>query len=361
MKRFFWLLISLLFAAGLLLWPEEVRSALAASVTSCLSTLAPTLFPFLAVTSLLLRSGAGELLSRPLAPLCRVLRLPACCGAPLLMSFLGGYPAGARGVSLLLEKGRLTPAQAARMMLFSVNAGPAFVVSYAGAAILGDEALGWLLLLSGTLSSLLLAAVTAPFAPRVEEAPTPTAPLDPHPLVSAVTDACRATWTLCGWVVFFSGVTALLRASGLLSYVNQLMTLFGLSSPQAGVLTTFLLEVTAGTGAASALWASPVLLAFGLGFGGLCVHLQLFSLFSPFPGSKVRFFLFRFLHGALSALLTAGLLRLFPRAAAPVAVPASAPVLAASPAGGLSLLLMSLVFLLFLSPPQETVAPRRKV
>ncbi len=364
-KRWVWLGLILIAGAGLLLYPREVAAALARSITDCLSTLAPTLFPFLALSSLMLRTGAGDLLARPLAPLCRWLRLPACSGPVLLLSLTGGYPAGARGVSLLFEQRRLTPSQAARLMLFCVNAGPAFVVSYAGSALLGDVRLGWLLLGAGNLSCLSLAAATALGAPRPEKAsPIPVLP-DPHPLVSSVADACRATWGLCGWVVFFAGITALLRCTGLLGAVNSLLTATGLlSSPQAGALTASLLEVTAGARAAAELAASPVLLAFALSFAGLCVHLQLFSFFPRFPGSKALFFLFRLLHGGLAALLTVLGLRLFPRAVPSVAgvPPVTGTGLAASWAGGASLLLLSVVFLLALARSRETpVAPGAEV
>ena len=125
--------------AGLLLFPAQARESVSKSVLTCLSSLVPSLFPFLVLASLGVRSGAGALLGRLLAPLTRhAFRLPAICGAPLLLSFLGGYPAGARGVSLLLEEKQITREQAGRMMAFCVAPGPAFVVTFVGWGHLGE-------------------------------------------------------------------------------------------------------------------------------------------------------------------------------------------------------------------------------
>lgn len=54
--------------AGLLLFPAQARESVSKSVLTCLSSLVPSLFPFLVLASLGVRSGAGALLGRLLAP-----------------------------------------------------------------------------------------------------------------------------------------------------------------------------------------------------------------------------------------------------------------------------------------------------
>ena len=145
-------LLALGAGAALLVWPAPVTESVRASILYCLTGLAPSLFPFLALTSFVVRSGAGAVFGRALGFLARyVFRLPACCAAPILLSWVGGYPAGARAASLLLEQGEITEGQAARMMLFCVNPGAAFVVTYLGGAVLHSVGAGWLLFAAVTL------------------------------------------------------------------------------------------------------------------------------------------------------------------------------------------------------------------
>lgn len=339
------------FGTALLAYPAQVRDSVAQSALYCLVSLTPSLFPFMVAASYGVRSQAGILFGRALGPAVRHLfRLPACAGATLLLSFLGGYPAGARGISLLLEQGRLTREQAGRMMLFCVAPGAAFVVTFLGCGALGSLRLGWLLFFAVTLSGLLLGLLTGLGKPLPEKAPPqPGEPGGPA-LVRSVSDASSAVVKMYGCILLFAGFTAILQGSGAFQALSRLLALSGLvSQKEAGVLLSFLLEVTGGTGEASRQGGAPLLYAFGLAFGGLCVHLQLFSLFPEFPLSKGKFFLFRLLHGFLAAGIFLLLARLFPPPPQLVWASSEAELAlggsASTAAGGLSLFLMCLAFL----------------
>ena len=339
------------FGTALLAYPAQVRDSVAQSALYCLVSLTPSLFPFMVAASYGVRSQAGMLFGRALGPAVRHLfRLPSCAGATLLLSFLGGYPAGARGISLLLEQGRLTREQAGRMMLFCVAPGAAFVVTFLGCGALGSLRLGWLLFFAVTLSGLLLGLLTGLRKPLPEkEPPQPGEPGGPA-LVRSVSDASSAVVKMCGCILLFAGFTAILQGSGAFQALSRLLAFSGLvSQKEAGVLLSFLLEVTGGTGEASRQGAAPLLYAFGLAFGGLCVHLQLFSLFPEFPLSKGKFFLFRLLHGFLAAGIFLLLARLFPPPPRLVWASSEAELAlggsASTAAGGLSLFLMCLAFL----------------
>lgn len=345
----------LTFGVALLLYPAQVRDSIAASAFYCLSSLVPSLFPFMVLASFGVRSGAGEALGRVLAPVtCYGFRLPRVCGATLLLSFFGGYPAGARGVSLLLEEGKITQEQAGRMMMFCVAPGPAFVVTFLGCGVLGSLEIGWLLFLSVTLSGLLLGLLSGLGKPLPEEPSCVGEEKKGPALIHSISDASSATVTMCGCIFLFAGLTATLRGSGGFQILSQILAATGLmDQTEAAVCLSFLLEVTGGTGDAARFGAGPTLYAFGLAFGGLCVHLQVFSFFPDFPLPKAKFFLCRFLHGFLAAAIFFLLGRFLPITSQPVWAASSEPIsygiTASTAAGGLSLLLMCMAFLLFVS------------
>ena len=80
-----------LWGVGLLVWPGFVRDSVAQSTLYCITSLVPSLFPFMVLVSACMRSPGGAALGKLLSPLTRrVFRLPACCGAALLLSFFGG-------------------------------------------------------------------------------------------------------------------------------------------------------------------------------------------------------------------------------------------------------------------------------
>lgn len=334
-----------------LLWdPGAVRDNVAQSILYCLSSLTPSLFPFMVLASFGIRSRAGEVLGRLLEPITRHLfRLPTCCGPALVLGFLGGYPAGARCVSLLLEEGKITKAQGGRMLLFCINPGPAFVVTFLGYGLLGSLRVGWLLFIAATVAGLALGILSGLGKPLPEKGSFSGTP-GSSPLTAAVSDASSAVVKMCGCILLFSGISALLHSCGVFQKAVSLLSATGLlTQTEAAVSLSFLLEITGGTGDAARLGAAPGFYAFGLGFAGLCVHLQVFAFFREFPGNRVTFFLFRLFHGGLAAVVFLLLQRTLPSPSLPAWAASAAPLAwggtASTLAGGLSLLLMCLAFL----------------
>lgn len=360
--------------AALLLYPGQVRDAVGGSILYCLTVLIPSLFPFMALTSFAVNSSVGEICGRGLGFLSRRLFcLPGVCALPILMSFIGGYPAGAKGASLLLAQGKITGEQAGRMMLFCVNPGVAFVVTFLGGSVLHSFRAGWLLFFAVTLSGVLLGVLTGllPFFRNPEDALS-SIPEKPKPeerstnagaLIQSVSDASSSVTAMCACIVLFSGINAMLHGSGIYQALVRLLSRIGpFTSLESAAVVSFLWEVTGGVGDASRFRVGPGFFAFGLAFGGLCVHLQVFSVFSglpQFPVKKWKFFLFRVFHGLLSSLLWWGLSRFFPQSSAQTAAyfenaGYSFGGTSGTLAGGLSLLLMCAAFLVITSQKAPT-------
>ncbi len=338
---------------SLLMYPGAVQSSAASSVMYCLTVLVPSLFPFMALTGYAVSSPAAQTLGRPLDLVTRhVFRLPGCCAVPVLMSLIGGYPAGAKGASILLSDGRITEAQAGRMLLFCVNPGLAFTVTYLGLGVFGSTGMGWRLFASVSIPAVLMGVLTglrAPVPPKGEE--RGAALRGAQALTRSVADASKSVLIMCACIVLFAGFTAVLHSSGLFGQAVRLLTRAGILTPQQWAASlSFLLEVTGGTGDARALGVGPGFFAFGLAFGGLCVHIQVFSMFHRLPVKLPLFFLCRFIHGLLAAgcFVLLGRLAPGPEAGGLVETMAGAyrPALSGGWMGGASLLLMCAAFLL---------------
>lgn len=296
-------------AVLLFCFPEAVLTGASRGLSLCGNVLIPSLLPFLTLVGMCTRSGLGDavgaLLRRPTAFL---FRLPAVTVAPILFSFLGGYPAGAVSVKQLLEEEKITKAQAARMMHFCVGAGPAFAVGAVGGAMLGSIPAGWMLLAAQVLSAWAIGCIQARYAPLPQKAVTRPVP---QPLAAAFTAAVQtATETLVamsGFVILFSVCLSLADGTGLAAFLDRYVA--GASVMLAGAL-----EVTAGCMAAAGA-ATPLLFLVGffLSFGGVSVHCQIRTVLQKHPAALKDFFLFRLLHGLLGGGLTVVLFALFPK------------------------------------------------
>ena len=106
----------------------------------------PALFPFLAVSSLLVSLGFGEWVSPHLAGVMGPLfRLPGQASSALLLGLVGGYPIGAKTAADLYRENLLTADEAERLLAFCNNSGPAFIVGAVGAGVFGSASAGLLL------------------------------------------------------------------------------------------------------------------------------------------------------------------------------------------------------------------------
>ena len=82
------------------------------------------------ISSFIVKSNLSLKIGKLMSPLTKFLfNLPGYIGPTIILGLIGGYPTSARGVKSLFEKKIITDSDAERIMLFSVGAGPAFVVS----------------------------------------------------------------------------------------------------------------------------------------------------------------------------------------------------------------------------------------
>ena len=148
-KRVLALLGSGTLAILLLRQAETAAQAVRDGIQLCLTSVIPALFPFFAVSSLLVALGAAEAAGRALArPFGQLFRCGGAGCAALLLGLVGGYPVGARTAAELVRRGELSPAEGARLLTFCNNAGPAFAIGVAGVSVFGSARTGvWLYLL----------------------------------------------------------------------------------------------------------------------------------------------------------------------------------------------------------------------
>lgn len=218
-----WRADACLVLCGVLVWflagAEQVRRAAAEALALCGGAVIPALFPFMAVSALLVAMGFGEWLSPCLAGLMALFRLPGPAGSALLLGLVGGYPVGARTAADLYRKGLLTAREAERLLGFCNNSNPVFLVSVLGTGVFGDLRIGvWLWLIH------ILSALTAGLFFRGEGNPKGRKRTVPPPLkelppfqtafVSAVRGACESMLSVCGFVVLFYVLASPLAALG---------------------------------------------------------------------------------------------------------------------------------------------------
>ena len=264
MKRIFPIAAVLVLGTLLLLQPEAASQAVRGALTLCFRTVVPSLFPFFVVVSLLLQLGLADFLQGLCAPLMGPLfRLRGVCALPVLAGLLGGYPSGAKTAADLYAAGELTRQEAELLLGFCDNCGPAFLVGYVGASVLGSPQAGARLFLihiaAALLTGLLLCRFQPDRGPALLRTNLPAKAVDfPQALTTAASGAVASTLNICAFVVLFRVLAALAPA--------------GIPGPALGVL-----EMVTGAAALSPDRTGFILAAVITGWGGLSVHCQALS------------------------------------------------------------------------------------
>ena len=337
----------------MLRFPQALANGVSRGLSVCSSVIIPTLYPFMILAGVLTDS---PLCTRPnkfaAGVTRRLFRLPACCGTAILLSLVGGYPAGALAIGRLRNSGRITADEARRMTLFCVNGGPGFIVSTVGAGLLGSVQAGWLLFAAHAVTSLGMGIVLARSvkicATSVHEPHTVTAP--PRAFAQTVQDTCTALLTMCGFVVLAAAGLSVWEASGL---PHTLQSVSGIPAATWSTAAAMITEVSCGcialTGSKT---ITPFWLCLCLGWGGLSVQGQLAVALKGARGEKIltrAFWLARLIHGCVSGLLAMALFRLFPIDLPTVSQPSATPFFT-SPSASAMLLILSFTAMLSFYP-----------
>ena len=330
MKKLLSLIIAVAFIILVITNPNLCTAGASKGLLLSGRVIIPSLFPFTACVLFIMKSGGLSLLgfTAPFAK--KVFHLPPEQFFLMLLSFIGGYPVGAKLLNEAVKSGELSKKNAGIMLNYCVNAGPAFIVLAVGSGILGSKKIGYILLAAHITASLILCLLFG-FSMKNYTVVSKNTVEDfsaSDNFVSAVSDAASTVFSVCVYVILFSTLN---------EYINcfsENISVLKYISP--------MLEVTN----AIIGMRNVVIIAFLLGFAGLSVWCQIFSMGKHIKINFAVFTLSRIAHGILSALITVLLLKAFG-----IAVTVSAAVKYTPTYNGiaLSLSMLSMVIVLIIS------------
>ena len=251
--------------------PQTCAATLRQGLALCGGPLLVSLFPFLVVSALIMRSGAGEVLGVLLWPVVRFIGLRSrSAGSVLLIGLVGGFAPAAAAAAEAVRSNELTPQEASALLPACICSGPSFVILTVGEQLLGSRTAGVCLFTAQVLAGWLTAALLCRLCgrPKPLHAPPAARQAQPPPTLDGILAQAAVTYLkLCGFVLYFR-----LLAAGC-----------GLLLPASlAPFPAMLLEVCSGCdyAARTGLWASGLCCA-ALSVQGASVLLQVRTLCPP--------------------------------------------------------------------------------
>lgn len=251
--------------AFLILIIDSKTTIFAASdaVSLCITSVIPSLFPFI-IFSMLLNTQLLGMKFTWFSHFARSLGLPAGAESVFILGILGGYPIGAQSIEQAHAAGSLADRDAKRLMAFCNNAGPAFILGM-GSSLFDNAITPWLLWIIHIASALVVAGIVK--KPASEYAKLPVQPA--QSVTKTIRKSMETMATICTWVILFRILIAFLERWILwIVPENTQVLIIGILELVNGFT---LLPTVAKTGAKFVIAASI------LGAGGICVGMQTVS------------------------------------------------------------------------------------
>lgn len=313
-----------LFTLFLILFSNSNLSAAKKGLSLWANSVVPSLLPFFIATELLgytnIISILGKMLNKLMKP---VFNVPGEGAFPFIMGIISGYPVGAKIVSDFKKQGLCTNIEAERLIAFTNNSGPLFIVGTVGIGLFKDTKTGILLLITHILACITVGILfrwwksgrnkrSTSFIETSNKLPSRISLSNlGEVLASSIMNSISTIFLIGGFVVLFSVVISILNNIGILNLfvnlISPLSNVFGISDKYLKGIITGLIELTNGVCdialiANKNISSNIIICAFLLGFGGISVALQVLSITSKNNISIKPYLIGKFLQGTFAAI-----------------------------------------------------------
>ncbi len=289
------------FGAAIIIYPERYVNRCFEGFAMWAECVLPSLFPFMIITLIAVKTGIAEAAALPLARVTKKLKMPTVAAPCFVLSVCSGYPAGSRTVSEFCAQSTLAIPERQNLAYLCSTSGPLFIVGSVGFKMFGDKMTGVKILIAHILAVLLVSVILSLLS---KSRPSDTRkPLknSKNVLYDAFYGAVISVAVAGGFIAFFYVVTKFAQDFYLTMPLEAFFNLF-LSGQTSSALASGLIEATTGcrmlaAGGASKL--SVALAGFLITFGGISILLQQLSYLTPVGVKPIKFILVKFLQASV--------------------------------------------------------------
>ena len=306
-----------LFLLFLLLYSKNNLEAAKSGLLLWANSILPSLLPFFIATELLgytnIVSFLGRLLNKLMRPFFNV---PGEGAFALIMGIISGYPVGAKIVANLKAQKLCTDIEAERLIAFTNNSGPLFIIGTVGVGLFSNASLGLLMFFCHILACLTVGFIFRWWGISKEQKKrTSDYVLNPptlsfcnlgEVLSKSIINSINTILMIGGFVVLFSIIISIFKTSNVLNLFANILSFVGIPEHFTLSLISGFIEVTNGILYVSSLNFCSIkfkliLSSFILGFGGFSVLLQVLSITSKAKIPIKPYFIGKLLQAFFSA------------------------------------------------------------
>ena len=297
------------------------------------NSVVPSLLPFFIAVEILSKTNLpkifGKIFGKVMKPLFNVSGEGSFA---LFMGLLSGYPVGAKIAINLRKNGLCTKAECERLLSFTNNSGPLFIVGTVGISLFGNNLIGLLLLFTHILACITV-GILFRFWKKNDKQEIHISSTSENKLQNvtisnigevlgeSITKSISTILMIGGFVVLFSVIISILNVSGITNLISNIFSplcdLLNIPDSVSSSMFTGILEITNGISLLAKIRLKQIsiniiLTSFLLGFGGISILFQVLSVVAKSDLSIKPYIIGKFLHGVISSIYTFLMIQLFP-------------------------------------------------
>lgn len=323
-----------IFTICLVIFSQSNLSAAKSGLTLWANNVVPSLLPFFIATELLSYTNVVSKVSKLLNPIMKpIFNLPGCGAYAFIMGIISGYPIGAKIVTKFREDNLCSVAEAERLLAFTNNSGPLFIIGTVGITMFGNTTIGILLFITHLLACISVGIVFRFWKYNDKKASIKSTTYNNENnivsfsnlgevLSKSILSAINTVVVIGGFVVLFSVILSILQNSNTLNTVSSILSpifkIFGISNTNfINGLLSGIIELTNGVKIISSIPYKQIsfniiLCAFLLGFAGISILLQVFSITSKSDISIKPYIIGKILQAFFATFYTILFINVFP-------------------------------------------------
>ncbi|MDE6868905.1 MAG: hypothetical protein K2J83_07195, partial [Clostridia bacterium] len=289
----------LVFMAGAFtVYPERYITCCFKGFALWAECVAPSLFPFMVITLIFIKTGIAEKAALPLKKVTGFFGLPPAAAVCFLMSVFSGYPAGSRAVAEFYDSGCVSEKDCKKLSALCSTSGPLFIIGSIGVKMLNDKSAGWKILLAHVISILAVALILCLVTRKGEKREYRRAAKDKNVLYNAFYGSVISVCVAGGFIAFFCVAGQIAHDFNILLPLEKLLGLF-LDEKTASAVCLGLIEATTGCRALSETGTKLTLplAGFLITFGGVSILLQQLSYLIKTKVNPLKFILVKLIQG----------------------------------------------------------------
>ncbi len=293
----FTVLIILIFLFLTFINSDIVINTIINSTSIWFYNLVPTILPIYIIVDLLLNYNIIYYIEKLFGNLIsKLFKIKKETSFVFLLSILSGFPSNSKYIKSLLDNKVINSNEANKLLLFTHFSNPLFIINSIGINFLGNKTIGILILIIHYLTNVIIGIINRNYYINLDYIEINNKKKDSFVkcLSNSILNTIKILFLLYGIITFFMIITSLIKVT--FPFNNNINSLL------CGIL-----EMTQGiyyiSNTTIPLILKASIITFFISFGGISIHMQVFSLLSDYKLKYKDYFIARVIHAIISSSL----------------------------------------------------------